>query len=125
MIEKLKKILIVLAAWLWANPVAILAIIIFIAVIVVAGMIKSCNADRKAKKDKQNAEQILKDKGKIEILENRQEELNRNAQNANENSRRSEANFNAVIGSNSSAYNGNFGAVNRRFCDEFPDDDGC
>ena len=125
--ETIKFVLKRIFYFFFDNPVIVAVIIGVIALLLIFGAV-SQSCDRKAKqKDEQNKEEILKDKGKIEILEKQEKEIIEKEKQVNENSKRSEANFNSIIRRDSSDFNSNFNSAKRKFCEqpEFFNDSRC
>jgi len=101
----------------------------FIGVLLIIGGIgaafQSCGSRRAAEKDKENQEQILRDKIQIENLgEQRNVQLTNNNQAARA-SEAANANFNAVLRTDTNSRDGDFGAVRRKFCEDHPNDSKC
>lgn len=87
--------------------------------------IQSCRNKSAQKKDEINKEEILKDKGKIEVVgENRNASLE-NANAAAAESEKANANYERTRGVDSSTRDGNFGSVRGKWCEDYPRDSKC
>ena len=125
--ETIKFVLKRIFYFFFDNPVIVAVIGGIILLLIIFGAV-SQSCDRKAKqKDEQNKEEILKDKGKIEILEKQEKEVIEKEKQVNENSKRAETNFNIIIRRDSSDFNSNFNSAKRKFCQqpEFANDSKC
>jgi type VI protein secretion system component VasK len=77
-----------------------------------------CDSKREAEQNDINQAEIIKGEIQAERIEEEQKEVNANV-------KQSEVNFNKSINRDSGNFNGNFSAVKRRFCSEFPNDSKC
>lgn len=112
-------------AFLTANPIFAYALFGIIVFGIILFQIGSCREKREERKDQQNQVEILKDKGKIEVIENQRQETIENNEIKREISENANANFNAVINVDSSKRNANFSAVKRKWCADHPADSKC
>ncbi|HXG86084.1 MAG TPA: hypothetical protein VNI84_18840 [Pyrinomonadaceae bacterium] len=87
-------------------------------IIIVAATLSRCNSNRTERKKEQLNTNITT--GKIEAnIANR--EIKRNEENTN----KSQSNFNAVIDVDTGTRSTDFGAVRRKFCESHPNDSRC
>lgn len=108
-----------------ANPIFAYVLFGIIMLLAFAFYLSSCQEKREERKDKQNQVEILKEKGKIEVIEDQRKEAIQNNEVKRENSENANANFKAVINVDSSKRNANFSAVKRKWCADHPSDSKC
>lgn len=82
---------------------------------------------RAAAQYEQNKQETQQNNGKLEIQNQQIKEANQNAHNANIQSKNAAETYNRRARRDSSTYDSNFSAVNRKFCSqpEFANDTGC
>lgn len=103
-------------------------VIILVVVLIVGGIgagIQSYRNNQSARKDAKNKDDILRDKGKIEIIgENRNAQIEINTEAAKE-SEKASANFSDVLRTDSSKRDGNFSSARRKWCEDHSGDSKC
>lgn len=107
----------------------ILVIVLILGVLAIFGGIGGCiiknREEAAAEKDAENAAQIEKNKGEIEVLGKKEKEIEKEEKKADENSTTIQTNLNRSIIRDSADRNANFSTVKRRYCSEFPNDSKC
>lgn len=100
------------------------AIGILIVVTALGGFFVHCSGGS-LEADPKGKEEIGITKGRIDETRTQRNTIKEEKRGANENTKRSETNFNTSVNRDSANSNSNFRSVRRKFCREFPEDSRC
>ncbi len=101
-----------------AKTLAFAGIGVLIVLIIVFGQIGACRTRREERKIEETKTNIQTSQIEANVLENRQQEVEQNANDAN-------GNINAVFGTDSGGRDTDFGTVRAKWCREHPADSKC